>query len=601
MEPRESLSTNFSSIDIERGDLGHSEHGDSSASMDCLVPREMEILHPRKESPSESSASRRGPKAPFTVPTIFTKKRKQPSDPSEKLEPRTASNSSFRKILHKLEDSRLDSIPRLIDKLQPTAKPDFDEYQQQFPPKAFITPKQTWYNIPTRDDGSHSWPLVEIWPPPFIIDLRKHVPLFMATFVAVVLPICLVQRYAYPATQKVGNRPGYDCMHTGDFNLRGTDVNFGHMAFAQAKAIDLAWNAIVGRGMQTFLIFISCKVFYAVLMYISERHPVTYEMFAAVSLTPTGTNGIRPMAKAVIFNSDLKSRLMLLWLLGTTVYIALTPILVDALSGYRAIQATVLQLADGSKLDVSSGFTSNAYQNLQRNQPPDFMDFDDFAGKWYKHTANFKLTSNATMIYFSGRYRIDNHGQNISETFSSSCINTTTSVLFYSADHYTYFRGGSPLKMYDDPSCQVWFPLAPVINGDAYGEWNQTYLRQQGHPRMSLASRARHKRPNGAWTLGTWAIYVYASVHSELFQKSRDFGTWRAIMDISESLKEMIGDRNLCPYSEKELSGSLRGRNMVRYESNEGEKGNKRFGLREVQYRNRDHGRLKLEWERDYG
>ncbi|KAH7419532.1 hypothetical protein BKA64DRAFT_19771 [Cadophora sp. MPI-SDFR-AT-0126] len=433
----------------------------------------------------------------------------------------------------------------------------------------------------------------------------------MAMFVAVVLPICLVQRYAYPATQKVGNRPGYDCMHTGDFNLRGTDVNFGQMAFAQAKAIDLAWNALVGRGLQAFLIFISCKVFYAVLMYISERHPVTYELFAAVSLTPTGTSGIRPLLKAAIFNSDLKTRLMLLWLLGTTVYIALTPVLVDALSGYRAIQATVLQLADGSKLDVSSGFTSNAYQDLNRDQPPDFMDFDDSTGKWYNHTANFKLKSNATMIYFSGLYRIDNHGQNVSETFSSSCINTTTSVLFYNADHYTYFRGGSPLKMYDDPSCQAWFPLAPVINGGAYGEWNQTYLRHQGNYEcvskdiytwgFSYELLLIYSCISGAWTLGTWAIYVYASVHSDLLQKDRGFGTWRAIMDISESLTKMVGDRSLCAYTEKELSGSLRGRNMVMYESYGGEEGNKKFGLREVRHGNRDQSRLRLEWESTYG
>ncbi|KAH9211412.1 hypothetical protein DL95DRAFT_392571 [Leptodontidium sp. 2 PMI_412] len=400
-------------------------------------------------------------------------------------------------------------------------------------------------------------------------------------------------------------------MHSGDFSLRGTDVNFGRMAFAQAKAIDLAWNSIVGRGLQAFLMFVSCKVFYAVLMYITERHPVTYELFAAVSLTPTGTNGIRPMVKGVIYNSDWRSRLMLVWLLGTTVYIALTPILVDALSGYRAIQATVLQLADGSKLDVSTGFTSNAYQDLKRNQPPDFFEQDQWTGKWSNHTANFQLTSNATMVYFSGRYRIESNSQNISEVFSASCINTTTSVLFYSSDHYTYFRGGSPLKIYEDPSCQVWFPLAPVINGDAYGEWNQTYLRHKGNYEcvskdiytwgFSYELLLIYSCISGAWTLGTWIIYVYASVHSELFQKGRGFGTWRAVLDISESLKEMLGDRNVCAYTEKELSGSLQGRNMAMYESYDGENGGKKFGFREICHGNRDQSRLKLEWESRYG
>lgn len=72
-------------------------------------------------------------------------------------------------------------------------------------------------------------------------------------------------------------------------------------------------------------------------------------------------------------------------------------------------------------------------------------------------------------------------------------------------------------------------------------------------------------------------------------------------MDLSESLRELIGDRNLCAYTEKELSGSIRGRNSLKYETYNGKHGNIRFGLREVQHGKRDQGRLKLEWERDYG
>ena len=72
-------------------------------------------------------------------------------------------------------------------------------------------------------------------------------------------------------------------------------------------------------------------------------------------------------------------------------------------------------------------------------------------------------------------------------------------------------------------------------------------------------------------------------------------------MDLSESLKEIIGDRNLCAYTEQELSDGLRGRNMAKYESYNGENKNRAFGLREVRHNNQGRGRLKLEWERDYG
>lgn len=119
-------------------------------------------------------------------------------------------------------------------------------------------------------------------------------------------------------------------------------MTFGHLTYAQAKAIDLVWNMLVGRGVQTFLIYISCKVFYAALIFMSERHPVNYELFMAMSMTPTASNGIIPMLKSVIINFELKSRVILLWLLGTTVYIALSPTFIDALSGYRAIQVTMV-------------------------------------------------------------------------------------------------------------------------------------------------------------------------------------------------------------------------------------------------------------------
>ena len=167
--------------------------------------------HSGEESRLECSSSWGGRKAFVNIPFVFSK-RKQPSSSGWKAEPHTCSDSSIPKICSQLETFKLGNIFRFVDRLQPIANPDFDEYQEQFPPKTFPTPEQTWYNVPNKDDGSHSWPLVETWPPPLIIDLRKHVPLFMAMFVAVVLPICLVQRYAYPATQKVGNRPGYDCM-----------------------------------------------------------------------------------------------------------------------------------------------------------------------------------------------------------------------------------------------------------------------------------------------------------------------------------------------------------------------------------------------------
>ncbi|CZR56068.1 uncharacterized protein PAC_05956 [Phialocephala subalpina] len=526
-------------------------------------------------------------------------------------------------------------VHRLVESIKPQPKLDFDGYQQQFPPKSFPSPKQTWYNIPTKDDGSHSWPFSETWPPEFFVDLRCHVPLFGTMFLAVTLPILLVQCFAYPATQQIGNRPGYDCMHSGEFSLKGIDVTFGQLTYAEAKAIDLFWNMLVGRGLQSFLIFISCKVFYSVLMFMAERHPVNYELFMAMSMTPTASNGIGPMLRSIIINSDVKSRAMLLWLLGTTVYIALSPTFIDALSGYRAIEVTMkpmeesltfqgqrglenwlispptstdnlskLQLPNGTALDVSSGFTSSTFQHLQRNNPPPYLAIDE-NGQWYNRTAHFTLTSNATTIYFNGTYR----AQNISDVFSASCFNSTTSVLFLSADHYSFFQPGQ-LEMYDDPSCENWFPLAPKISY-AHGIWNETYLRDADN--YTCSSKDVYTWGfsyellliyfciSGTWILGTWVLYVYSSVHSETIQKGRGFGPWRAVVDLGDALRETLNGVDVCAYSDDELRRNIRGRNWVTYRHVDREDSRSSFGLKEVEVGEGEEGRLRLGWGREYG
>lgn len=163
--------------------------------------------------PSDDVFPKQAGKSRFAFPSISFKKRTSgKSSDSPETEPSKSSHSKSQIVWERLEASKFGAIFRSINKLQPTAQPDFDEYQEQFPPKAFPIPEHAWYTVPTKDDGSHSWPLADVWPPQFIVDLRKHVPLFIATFVAAVLPICLTQGYAYAATQKVGNRPGYDCM-----------------------------------------------------------------------------------------------------------------------------------------------------------------------------------------------------------------------------------------------------------------------------------------------------------------------------------------------------------------------------------------------------
>jgi len=71
-------------------------------------------------------------------------------------------------------------------------------------------------------------------------------------------------------------------------------------------------------------------------------------------------------------------------------------------------------------------------------------------------------------------------------------------------------------------------------------------------------------------------MWVDIDVNGELVNKGRQLGKWRAIIDLSEAMKEDLGE-NLCAYSEKELRRALRKKAPLKYFSTDA--GGERSGL----------------------
>jgi hypothetical protein len=72
---------------------------------------------------------------------------------------------------------------------------------------------------------------------------------------------------------------------------------------------------------------------------------------------------------------------------------------------------------------------------------------------------------------------------------------------------------------------------------------------------------------NSVWFFGIWILWILwidVDLDSECFAKGRGFGTFRGVLDLSEAIKEDLGE-NLCAYSEKELRQALRKRAGVKY------------------------------------
>jgi hypothetical protein len=59
--------------------------------------------------------------------------------------------------------------------------------------------------------------------------------------------------------------------------------------------------------------------------------------------------------------------------------------------------------------------------------------------------------------------------------------------------------------------------------------------------------------------LETWGLWLEAHFNSEMVKKEREFGTWRVVLDLAESVNRDLGP-DTCAYSEGEIVGALKGK-----------------------------------------
>jgi len=89
----------------------------------------------------------------------------------------------------------------------------------------------------------------------------RHFLIFSVMFLAVFLPLW----YASGGYSSIGAEGlelfEYSCYGDGSWTFVGINIRFGRFDYGSAKALDLAWNWIVGRGLQAILVLLAYRVF----------------------------------------------------------------------------------------------------------------------------------------------------------------------------------------------------------------------------------------------------------------------------------------------------------------------------------------------------
>jgi hypothetical protein len=93
-------------------------------------------------------------------------------------------------------------------------------------------------------------------------------------------------------------------------------------------------------------------------------------------------------------------------------------------------------------------------------------------------------------------------------------------------------------------------------------------------------------------------MWLHADATSEIVSKGREAGTWRAMLDLAESVNKDLGP-DTCAYSEKEIIKALKKQKPVRYRVSMRDDGVAHLGLSSED--DDLHKPFTLDWEQEYG
>ena len=138
------------------------------------------------------------------------------------------------------------------------------------------------------------------------------------------------------------------------FPLAITALLSGTLSFTEAKAIDLAWNLVAGRGIQAIMAVMLYGVATSALLRLSENSPVSYKFFATVSLYPSSLSSIPTLIKGIFKNRGWRVRAATIWIFVSCAIIIAIPNPLDAMTGYVAMQNIMLEMPDGVWVEFRS-------------------------------------------------------------------------------------------------------------------------------------------------------------------------------------------------------------------------------------------------------
>ena len=346
------------------------------------------------------------------------------------------------------------------------------------------------------------------------------------------------------------------------------DILLGNMPFGRAKFVDVAFDVVIGRGGQAVLSYIICRVIGASVMYVIEKDPVTYELFARSFTASITIFSLGPFL-AFVFRGPkpaykIKHRILMAWLTLSVLWVGLYPTIMSAMTGYAATKDTWVRLADGSLKDFAT-----------------FTTVPDITFVLLNHS--FISDADANRSISAGNAFTDS-GPNI--TLWKELNNSYVQDAIVHDQNQTYM------------SCFAIDSFSYPFRYTAYPQNVQCIATNRYQWGFSFNLTITAIVANGLWTIGTYAIWMHLERKSEFHRKRRQVGKYRAAIDMAEAIANELGPHT-CAYPEEEIEAELEKRPPIRYQVREDdERDEAHIGLSSDDPKGK---RVKLEFGRLYG
>lgn len=120
---------------------------------------------------------------------------------------------------------------------------------------------------------------------------------------------------------------------------------FGNYSFTIAKAIDIVWGIVAGRGGQALLLYVLSRVFYGVLHMLLEKDSMAYDTFSSLSLGGPTAWGLWMLGRD-LFSTAQRKKAWFVAMGVSLLWVLFFPTVMSAMTGYIALSAPYVKMDD---------------------------------------------------------------------------------------------------------------------------------------------------------------------------------------------------------------------------------------------------------------